>query len=262
MPEMNKKGEIWKGIPEYEGYYQVSSLGRVRSLDRTITYSNGYDRFYKGVVLNGNVNRDGYRQTTLRISGVGRTFMFSQIVAMTFLGHEPNGHNLVVDHINGNKIDDRLVNLRVVTNRENCSTCFRTNSNTLSSSYVGVIWVSRDEIWRSQIKYKGSQVTIGYYKDEKDASDSYQKALLKIKTNTFNPDDYAPVFSSKHKGVCFQKVAQKWQAYIKINGKQKHLGYHPTELEAYQARLKAEQEINDGVFLLRREANKIDSKIF
>lgn len=261
MPEKDKKGEIWKDIPEYEGYYQASNMGGVRSLDRWVIYSNGGKRFFKGFLNPGCLN-GGYKTVTLSKCGKCKVFRFSQLVAMAFLCHKPNGITMVVDHINGDKIDDRLVNLRVVTNRENCTTCFRTNSNTLSSSHVGVIWVSRDEIWRSKITYKGSQVIIGYYKDEKDASDSYQKALLKIKTNTFNPDDYAPVFSSKHKGVSFHKAAQKWQAYITINGKRKYLGLFPTELEAYQARLKAEQEINDGVFLLRREANKIDSKIF
>ena len=252
MPEKDKKGEIWKDIPGYEGYYQASNMGGVRSMDRWVVYSNSGKRFLKGFLNLGCLN-GGYKTVTLSKCGKCKVFRFSQLVAMAFLGHKTNGITMVVDHINGDKADDRLENLRIVTHRANISTCFRTNSNTLSSSYVGVIWVPRDKIWRSQIRYNGSQVIIGYYKEEKDASDSYQKALLKIKTNTFNPDDYAPVFSSKHKGVYFHKASQKWQAYIAINGKQKYLGFHPTELEAYQARLKAEQEINDGIFLPREE---------
>ena len=41
--------EIWKHIPNYEGYYQASNLGMVRSLDRTVITSNGQKKFYKGI---------------------------------------------------------------------------------------------------------------------------------------------------------------------------------------------------------------------
>ena len=43
--------EVWKDIPNYEGYYQVSSLGRVKSLDRIITYSNGKEVYTKGKII-------------------------------------------------------------------------------------------------------------------------------------------------------------------------------------------------------------------
>ncbi|MDM8222537.1 NUMOD4 domain-containing protein [Limosilactobacillus vaginalis] len=43
--------EIWKDIPKYEGYYQVSTMGRVKSLDRTIVYKNGVKHRYRGQIL-------------------------------------------------------------------------------------------------------------------------------------------------------------------------------------------------------------------
>ena len=233
--------EEWKDIPNYEGYYQASNLGRVRSLDRNVLTTNGQERFYKGRVIKGSVSK-GYRQTVLYINGVGRTFSFSQLVAMAFLGHEPNGYTLVVDHINGDRSDDRVGNLRIVSHRANTSTCFRSNRESFSSGYIGVSWIERDSVWGSQIAHNGVRTGLGYYDTEIEASNAYQLALSKIKDGSFNHSDYRPIFTSKYKGVSFCKRANKWMAQIMVNGKNKHLGYFKTELEAHQARLKAEEE--------------------
>ena len=234
---MNVK-EVWGDIPGYEGYYQASSFGRVRSLDRVVTYSNGYDRFYKGGVMNGSVN-NGYRQTALHINGIRRNFKFSQLVAIAFLNHEPNGMKMVVDHINGDKSNDRVENLRVVTNRANLSACFRSDRDSFSSEYVGVNWDKKLSKWRALIEYKGVSVHLGYYNTEIEASKAYQLALSKIKDGSFDPNYYKPKLTSEYKGVYFDKASNKWRAQITINGKRKHLGYFKTELEAHNACQKA-----------------------
>ena len=230
---MNVK-EVWGDIPGYEGYYQASSFGRVRSLDRIVTFSNGYDRFYKGRLMKGSVN-NGYRLTTLKKNNIGRTFKFSQLVSMAFLGHEPNGNTLVVDHKNGDRADDRLDNLRLVTNRANISTCFRSDEGSFSSGYAGVYWNKRVSKWQALIQYNGARIYLGLYNTEIEASIAYQSALSKIEDGSFNPDDYKPEWTSKYKGVSFNKPSNKWQARITINGKQKHIGLFKTELEAHQA---------------------------
>lgn len=239
-----KEVEIWKDIPNYEGYYQASDKGRVRSLDRTVTYSNGRESFYKGRILKGNVNKDGYRQTTLRDDGIGRSFMSSQLVAMAFLDHEPNGHTMVVDHINGDKSDDRVENLRIVSHRTNLSTCFRSDRSSLSSEYVGVYWDEKSSKWQSQIQHDGAKIYLGLYNTEVEASNAYQLALSRIKDGSFNSDDYKPKFTSEYKGVTFCKASNKWQAQIRMNSKVKYLGLFQTELEAHQAYLQAEKENN------------------
>ena len=66
MEQKEKTKEIWKDVPGYEGYYQASNLGRVRSLDRTIIDKNGCSKFYKKKVIVGSYNKGGYRQTSLR----------------------------------------------------------------------------------------------------------------------------------------------------------------------------------------------------
>lgn len=238
----NMKEEIWKDVPNYEGYYQASNLGRVRSLDRTVTYSDGRKRFYKGRVIEGAVGSNGYKYTTLSLNGIRQCLSFPQLVAMAFLGHEPNGYTLVVDHVNGDKSDDRVENIRIVTHRANVSTCFRSNEGSFSSHYVGVSWNEEASKWKAYIAINGKRKHLGYYDTELEASKAYQSALSKINEGSFDTNYYKPKFSSEYKGVSLHKATNKWRAEIRINGKRKHLGYHPTELEAYKARLKAEEE--------------------
>jgi len=106
--------EIWKDIKGYEDYYQVSNLGRVRSLPRETTDKNGRIHKRKGRVLSYKINgiksspvlavtlsKDCKRKTR----GVGR------LVLETFMGENPNGAPLVV-YSNGDKKDLRLDNLQ------------------------------------------------------------------------------------------------------------------------------------------------------
>ena len=232
---MKDKKEIWKDIPNFEGSYQVSNLGNLRSLDRTVVYCNGVERFYKGRLLKGYVDSRGYRQTAISIGGKGRNYKYAQLVAMAFLGHKPDGLTLVVDHINGIRDDDRVENLRIVTNRQNTSTCFRADKGSLSSIYVGVSWYNSHSKWVARVQYNGSYISLGCFHDEVEASNAYQNALKKINNGSFNPEDYKPKYSSKYKGVSLNKETSKWAAYINIDGARKYLGCFDTEEEAHYA---------------------------
>jgi hypothetical protein len=240
---IDKEKEIWKDVPGYEGYYKVSSLGRVRGLDRVITYKSGARKLLKGKMLSPAMS-NGYKQVALRMKGRRKTFKISQLVAMAFLGHKPDGHKLVVDHIDGNRLDDRVENLRIVTNRANASTCFRANNGTFSSEYVGIYWHSNSLKWHSRIYYDGVRIYLGSFDNETDASDAYQKVLSKIENGSFNPNDYKAKFSSKNKGVHLDKRRNKWMARTTIKGSRKFLGYFKTKEEAYEAQQKALKEYN------------------
>lgn len=237
--------EIWKDIPTFEGYYQASNLGRVRSLDRVVLDSIGRKKFIKSTIIKGSLSR-GYRQTILSVNCVRRNFKFSQLIAMAFLNHRPNGHKLVVDHINGNKSDDRLINLRIVTARAraNTSTCFRSNENSFSSKFIGVRLHKRDSKWYSRIKFNGKLIFLGSFACELEASNAYQLALSKIKDGTFSPDDYKPKYKSKYRGVSFNKRDENWFAQIRVKGCNKYLGSFNSELEAHHAYQNALKEYN------------------
>lgn len=106
--------EIWKDITGFEGMYQVSNQGRVRSLDRTITMKNGGTRFCKGKVLKPTVNSSGYLHLGL---GKGVYQYVHRLVAQEFL---PNPDNLPeVNHEDGDKRNNEVTNLRWVTPSEN-----------------------------------------------------------------------------------------------------------------------------------------------
>lgn len=193
---MEKKIEVWRDVPGYEGYYQVSNTGIVRSLDRTVLYRNGRKRLYKGKIIDGS-NNEGYRVIGFSKDGKSRLFKVSQLVAMAFLGHTPNGNTLVVDHIDGDRANDNVDNLRIVTQRENLSKCYRANEDSFTSKYVGVSYHNNNQKWEGKIRYNGVKIHLGYFDSELKASEAYQKALGEIKNNSFNPEDYKVYKSNK-----------------------------------------------------------------
>jgi NUMOD4 motif/HNH endonuclease len=106
--------EVWKAIPGYEGFYEVSDAGNVRSIDREQLVLSRAGREYKriqpGKVLRPCLNGTGYRSVYLWRITDGRRVAISNLVALAFLGPRPL-HNEVC-HNNGIKTDDRLSNLR------------------------------------------------------------------------------------------------------------------------------------------------------
>src|SRR6056297_3432752 len=112
--------EIFKDIPNYEGLYQVSNLGIVKSRNRVV--KNRWE-FYvlKGKKIKGSINSDGYIVVRLSKNKIEKDFKTHQLVAMAFLGHKPCGNKLVIDHINNKKSDNRLENLQITTQRHNAT---------------------------------------------------------------------------------------------------------------------------------------------
>lgn len=170
------ENEIWRDIPGYEGYYQASSLGRIKSLSRTIVVDGRFNRSYKERVLKERVGNRGYYLVNLWKESIQYTVQVHQLVAIAFLNHKPNGYNMIINHIDFNTLNNRVENLEIVTAREN------TNKKHLKSSsqYVGVSWFKNTSKWASRIDVKGNCLTLGYFEKEYDAHLAYQKALQRI----------------------------------------------------------------------------------
>lgn len=108
--------EEWLDIPGYEGLYQVSSLGRVRSLDRTVVSSNGVPRRLKGLVLKQAVASHGYATVSLH-RNKAKSHTVHSLVANAFLTR-PDGP-LEVCHDDGSKLNNAAVNLYWGTRADN-----------------------------------------------------------------------------------------------------------------------------------------------
>lgn len=107
--------EIWKDIPGYEGYYQVSNMGQVKSLSRLVPHL-GHEYLRKGRIRKLQENQ-GYLCVTLNKNSVSKSFGVHQLVALAFI---PNpGDRPFVNHIDGNKRNNCLDNLEWVTAQEN-----------------------------------------------------------------------------------------------------------------------------------------------
>lgn len=109
------KDEIWKDIHGYEGSYQVSNLGRIRSLDRLVN-KNGL-KLSRGKIMTPTDNGTGYCIVGLRMKGVRKNRYVHRLVAEHFLLDWDETKE--IDHINYDKKDNSVGNLRVVTREEN-----------------------------------------------------------------------------------------------------------------------------------------------
>lgn len=109
--------EIWKSIPEYEGCYEVSSYGAVRSLDRYVRKSNGVVQFRHGIQKMQIRDADGYKHVKLSKHGKDKTFAVHTLVAMVFVDGYFDGAE--VNHRDFNRENNYYANLEWVTHEEN-----------------------------------------------------------------------------------------------------------------------------------------------
>lgn len=107
----------WKPVKGYEGLYEVSNDGRVRRL----RFTNGSHDFEKVRECKQTLNTWGYMTVNLSKNGKGNTKRVHRLVANAFLGES----NLQIDHIDGNKQNNRLDNLEYVTPKENTNRAWK-----------------------------------------------------------------------------------------------------------------------------------------
>lgn len=157
--------EEFRDIPDYEGHYQISNLGNVKSFKR-----NG-ER-----ILSPSIDKTkGYIRICLSINKKRKSCYIHQLVAMAFLGHIPNGNKLVVDHIDHDKTNNKLVNLQIISNRENIlKDKWRHNP---SSNYHGVSLNKSRKKWESNVTFNGEKFYLGRFNNEVLASKEYEKAF-------------------------------------------------------------------------------------
>lgn len=118
------------------------------------------------------VDSDGY---AVRRMLKGEGHRNGKIRMPRFIVNPPKG--MVVDHINGNKLDNRRENLRVCTQAENARNRKVTKRN--KCGYKGIYWVERDKRWKGYIHVKGKGLHLGYFKTLLEGAQAYDQAALK-----------------------------------------------------------------------------------
>lgn len=116
--------EEWRDIKGYEGIYQVSNMGNVRSMAHTTVYTDGRVGHYEGKMLAPQNGCNGYKFVNLSKNGIVNLANFHRLVAETFLPKD-DGKN-VVNHKDGNKHNNTVGNLEWVTYSENSKHAVRT----------------------------------------------------------------------------------------------------------------------------------------
>lgn len=146
--------EIWLPVVGWEGYYEVSDQGRVRSLDRHILATNGRSRKQKGRILSPRAKTSGHLQLCLRSGNRVETPSVHRVVALAFLGKCPDGMECL--HTDGNPSNNHVGNLSWGTRSENRYDMVRHGTHpqkTRSQCPIGHPLVApnlRPRVWREE----------------------------------------------------------------------------------------------------------------
>lgn len=175
--------EIYLGIKNYEDLYQISNLGNVKSLlkKRSCGKHKNVIRIYDEILLKKNKDKRGYEFVNLSKNGIQKTHTVHRLVAELFIKNKDN--LIYVNHINGIKFDNNVLNLEWVSAREN--ECHKqSQKNNLTSKYIGVSFNSASKKWVSQITFNGNKIYLGCYVTEEEA---YRKRVeFEINNNIKN----------------------------------------------------------------------------
>lgn len=122
--------EVWKDIPGYEGIYQASTFGRIRTVEGKTTFTTRHGvRHWKSRILKG---RGDNPKTGKRVSlwkdGKSKDWLVARLVAITFLGYPPEG--FTVNHKDGNRLNNSLDNLEWLSLADNIRHAFDTGLHT------------------------------------------------------------------------------------------------------------------------------------
>ena len=167
--EVTIKGEKWRRCNIFkERKVFVSNYGRVKYYHLTTKNE---------IITKGSKTGDGYYRIALKSEGTSKTYRIHQLIANTFLDYNLKS-KLVVDHIDNNRLNNKLKNLRVV--EKNINAHNKKKKKGTSSKYIGVHYYKEKGKWRASIQIEGIKKHIGYYKTEKEANIAYKKEI-KIK---------------------------------------------------------------------------------
>ena len=152
----NKFINMWRNIKGYEGFYKISSTGRVMSIDRKIRYKNR-TRKIKSRLINDRINNRGYKVVRLSRDGVTSTKFIHILSAEAYVSNPLK--RAFVNHIDGNKLNNHYTNLNWVTHSENIQHAYKAGLIKVKSK--AVLDESTGTVYQS-IKEAAKAINIGY----------------------------------------------------------------------------------------------------
>jgi len=171
---MNTEMEIWKDVVGYEGLYQISSIGNVKSMSRIKMNRGIYPVIYKENILKFIFCGGLYHTVRLYKDGKWKAIKVHRLVATHFID---NPLNLpYVNHIDNIGSNNYYKNLEWADNRSN-QTHRRILENSSSSKYTGVSWNKKAKKWEAYYTENTIKHRIGSFTNEDDAYKAYLKAL-------------------------------------------------------------------------------------
>ena len=166
--------ENWKSVKGYEGYYEVSDKGNVKSLSRI--------RKTGGVIieriLTPRYDKIGYVQYVLYKDGFKKSVKGHHLVWDNFGEGHRNGRVINIDHKDENKSNNEFTNLQLLTNRDNLSK--GKHKQNKSSKFTGVYKPKQTAYFQAYITIDKKHKYLGRFKTEQEASIDYQKALKEL----------------------------------------------------------------------------------
>lgn len=207
--------EKWIDVRGYEENYSVSDLGRVKS--------KKFKSVIRELILKQDLNKVGYLRVRVCLKGKSKTTSVHKLVANSFIGDVLEGY--CVDHINNVGHDNRLINLQIITTRENT-----TKDKTNKLGFTGVSYKKDMDKFSSSITIEKESIHLGSFETVKEAHETYIKALHDWKNFGIKPKKIKT--SSKFRGVSFVKKRGKYVVNIMINKISYYLGEYDSEEDA------------------------------
>lgn len=164
---MEIETSVWKDVPGYDGHYQISDKGLV------CVKKKGY--WY----LRMNQLTQGYYRLVLKNPKTGkkRCEAIHRLMYAAFTGIDLKGKAL--DHIDRNRTNNSLGNLRIATPAQNVQNQTKWLKK-CRSKYKGVCWAAYTNRWRAYIKTNGKMISLGYWASEEDAALEYNKKAKEL----------------------------------------------------------------------------------
>lgn len=150
------ENEWWKPVVDYEDYYEVSSLGKVRSFDRIVKGNWGHHIKRKRQIIKSR-NSQGYKAVNLNKEGVEKTIRIHVLQMNTFFGKS----ELITNHKDFNRSNNRITNLERCTQRQNVNHYFNTTKT--NSGHRCILYNHSRKRWYMVIRVLGKRIKFGYF---------------------------------------------------------------------------------------------------